>query len=281
MILSQPSSLTPVPEGEAVMTHGPKLKRRYIRYLLCPLLISNSRLYQRSLNLNNNVPHLLLSPLLSLIPEQAQHQISCHPNAPIQRPTSPLQLDSCHVYNIYNINNSHNHQPNVEPHRYTSLESVSTPGCATTPTMSRLYNAYNTYNQLPNGQPNSQPNVSQPLPTHHPTGHPGILVQFFPFRLMDYIEVAGSIEEWVEMVRLTNSGTPVLEGRVMMQSTKNKQGMSEIVKKRRQTWRTCRRGSSRIPNRRTGHAFILAFRLSDKIAAMLASVWIHVTLYLQ
>jgi hypothetical protein len=125
------------------------------------------------------VPHLLLSPLLSLIPEQAQHQISCHPNTPIQRPTSPLQLDSCHVYNIYNINNSHNHQPNFEPHRYTSLESVSTPGCATTPTMSRLYNAYNTYNQLPNGQPNSQPNVSQPLPTHHPTGHPGILIQFF------------------------------------------------------------------------------------------------------
>jgi hypothetical protein len=42
---------------------------------------------------------------------------------------------------------------------------------------------------------------------------------------MDYIEVAGSIEEWVEMVRATNLETSVSEDRVAMQSTKNKEGM--------------------------------------------------------
>jgi hypothetical protein len=64
--------------------------------------------------------------------------------------------------------------------------------------------------------------VSQPLPTHHPTGHPGILVQFFPFRLMDYIEVAESIEEWVEMVRLTNLETAlpiVVRGMLFLYAT--------------------------------------------------------------
>jgi hypothetical protein len=61
MILSQPSSLTPVPEGGPVVTHRLKPKYRYIRYLLCFLSISNRRLHQRSLNLNN-MPHLLVSP---------------------------------------------------------------------------------------------------------------------------------------------------------------------------------------------------------------------------
>jgi hypothetical protein len=46
--------------------------------------------------------------------------------------------------------------------------------------------------------------------------------------------------------------------------------MLEIVEKRSQTRKTCGRGSSSTPNRRVGHAFI---------AAMLASIWIHVKLY--
>jgi hypothetical protein len=80
MILSQPSSLTPVPEGEPVVTHGLEFERRYIRYLLCPLSIFPGRLYNSSLNLNGNMPHLLVSHLLS------------HPRTPTSSQCAPSPL---------------------------------------------------------------------------------------------------------------------------------------------------------------------------------------------